>query len=120
MTPTPEEAIARAKRVLDDRINAIRQAVAARQHVADVREETNRQRAELEAQLARLMQDAERADIKAYHAAISSGWSTDELRKIGLPEPPKACARRRSARKPSASRSAPPVPPSDDREAVKS
>ncbi len=122
-TPTPEEAIDRAKRVLDARIETIRKAVEARQHVADVREETDRERAALEARIAQRVGDAERADVKAYNAAMSAGWSADELRKIGLPEPDKkARTRRRAARKPAASRPAPPAPeptaPSDDRSAV--
>jgi hypothetical protein len=84
-TPTPEEAIDRAKRVLDDRIDTIRQAVEARQHVTDVREETDRERAELEAQITQRIGDAERADVKAYNAAVKAGWAIDELRKIRPP-----------------------------------
>lgn len=104
-TPTPEEAIDRARRVLDDRIDTIRQAVEARQHVTDVREETDRERAELEARIAQRVGDAERADVKAYNAAVSAGWSADELRKIGLPEPEKkARARRRTSRRSTTSR----------------
>lgn len=122
-TPTPDEAIDRAKRVLDDRIDSIRTAVEARQNLADVRTETDQQRAQLEAQISQRVGDAERADVKAYNAAVSAGWSADELRKIGLPEPDKkARTRRRAARKPAASRPAPPAPeptaPSDDRSAV--
>jgi hypothetical protein len=106
-TPTPEEAIDRAKRVLDDRIDTIRQAVEARQHVTDVREETDRERAELEAQITQRIGDAERADVKAYNAAVKAGWAIDELRKIGLPEPDKkARTRRRTPRKPAASQAA--------------
>lgn len=113
-TPTPEEAIDRAKRVLDDRIDTIRQAVEARQHVADVREETDRERAELEARIAQRVGDAERADVKAYNAAVRAGWSPDELRKIGLPEPDKkARTRRRAARKPATSHAAPSAPTID-------
>lgn len=104
-TPTPEEAIDRARRVLDDRIDTIRQAVEARQHVTDVREQTDRERAELEARIAQRVGDAERADVKAYNAAVSAGWSADELRKIGLPEPEKkARARRRTSRRSTPSR----------------
>lgn len=99
-TPTPEEAIDRARRVLDDRIDTIRQAVEARQHVTDVRDETDHERAELEARISQQVGDAERADVKAYNAAVSAGWSADELRKIGLPEPEKkARARRRTSRR---------------------
>ena len=48
------------------------------------------------------------AVIRAYNAAQSAGWSADELRKIGLPEPEKkARVRRRAARKPAASRTTP-------------
>jgi hypothetical protein len=104
-TPTPEEAIDRARRVLDDRIDTIRQAVEARQHVTDVRDETDRERAELEARIAQRVGDAERADVKAYNAAVSAGWSAEELRKIGLPEPDKkARARRRTSRRSTTSR----------------
>ena len=48
--------------------------------------------------------------VKAYNAAVSAGWSADELRKIGFPEPDKkARAKRRAARKPATS-SAPAAP----------
>ncbi len=32
---------------------------------------------------------AEVEDVKAYRAALSDGWSADELRKLGLDEPAK-------------------------------
>lgn len=106
--PTPEEAIDRAKRVLDDRIATIRQAVEARQHITDVRASTERDRAKLEAQIAERISDAERADSAAYNAAVRAGWSAAELRKIGLPEP--ARTRRRTSRSNSTSRTSAPTP----------
>ncbi len=94
-TPTADEAVTRAQRVLKDRIGTIRQAVEARQHVADVREESDRERAELEASIRDRASEAERVDLKAYNAAVNAGWSVNELRKIGLPEPAKQARRRR-------------------------
>jgi hypothetical protein len=64
-----------------------------------VRDETDRELAELQARIANRVGAAEREDIRAYNAAISAGWSADELRKIGFLEPDKkARVRRRSAR----------------------
>lgn len=96
-----EEVVERARRAQEDRLNAIRTLAEARQGVTDVREETNRELAELQARIAQRVGDAEREDVKAYNAALSAGWSPEELRKIGFTEPDKkARARRRAARKP--------------------
>ncbi len=76
----------------------------ARQAVTDVREETARELAELQARIADRVSAAERNDVRAWNAALSAGWSADELRKIGFSEPhKKARTRRRSTRKTSAS-----------------
>lgn len=99
--PTPEEAVERARQAQDKRLKAIQILAEARQHIVDVREETERERAELEARIAGRINDAERDDVRAYNAALAAGWSTTELRKIGFPEPEKkkraARARRRTA-----------------------
>ena len=96
--PSIEEAIERAKRAQEDRINAIRVVAEARQNLADVREITERELAELQAKITERVREAERADVKAYNAALSAGWSVDELRKIGYAEPEKKKrARRRSS-----------------------
>lgn len=72
--------------------------------MADVRDETARELAELQASVAQRVGDAEREDVKAYNAALSAGWSSDELRKIGFGGPDKKVrAKRRAARKPAAS-----------------
>lgn len=98
--PSIEEAVERARRAQEDRISAIRLVGEARQNIADVREETARELAELQAQIANRIADAEREDVKAFNAAMTAGWSVEELRKIGYAEPDKKVrARRRSTRK---------------------
>lgn len=101
--PSIDEALERAKRAQADRLNAIRVVAEARQHLADIREETDRELAELQAQITERVKEAERGDLRAYNAAVQTGWSTEELRKIGYTEPEKkARVRRRTARKPAA------------------
>ena len=98
-----EEVVERARRVQEDRITAIRALAKARQSVADVREEADRERSELRARIAQRVGEAEREDVKAYNAAAAAGWTPEELRKIGFAEPDKkARVRRRAARKPAA------------------
>ncbi|MFC0456221.1 hypothetical protein ACFFGR_06595 [Arthrobacter liuii] len=95
-----EEAVERARRAQEDRITAIRAVAQARQKLADVREATAHELAELQAKIAGRVGEAEREDVRAYNAAVTAGWSPDELRKIGFSEPDKkARARRRAARK---------------------
>lgn len=97
---TPEEAIERARRLQEDRLSAVQAVAEARQSVTDVREETARELAELQARIADRVSAAERDDVRAWNAALSAGWSADELRKIGFSEPDKkARTRRRSTRK---------------------
>ena len=100
---TADEAIARAKALQDDRLNAIRVVAVARQAVADVRETTAAELAELQARIAQRVADAEREDVRAYDAALAAGWTPDELRRIGFAEPDKkARVRKRAARRASA------------------
>ncbi|QTE30345.1 hypothetical protein [Pengzhenrongella sicca] len=97
---SPDDAAARAKALQDDRLNAIRTIAIARQAVADVREQTTRELTELQATITQRIGDAERDDVRAYNAAVSAGWTPDELRKIGFGEPDKkARVRRRAARR---------------------
>lgn len=101
---TPEEAIERARRLQEDRLTAVQAVAEARQAVTDVREETARELAELQARITDRVSAAERDDVRAWNAALSAGWSADELRKIGFSEPDKkARTRRRSTRKTSTS-----------------
>lgn len=69
-----------------------------------MREETARELADLQAKITDRIAAAERDDVRAYNAAQSAGWTVDELRKIGLPEPEKkARVKRRAARRPAPS-----------------
>lgn len=70
----------------ESRLKAIQSLAEARQHIVDVREETERERAELETRIAVRINDAERGDLRAYNAALTAGWTDTELRKIGFPD----------------------------------
>lgn len=98
---SPEEAIERARRLQDERLNAVRVVAEARQNLADARAETDREMAALQARIAERISAAERDDVRAYNAARAAGWSADELRKIGFSEPDKQA---RTRRRPSAPR----------------
>ncbi|MFT8396687.1 hypothetical protein [Propionibacterium sp.] len=87
--PSIEEAVDRARRVQEDRINSIRILAEARQGLADTREETATELAKLQASITERVGTAERADVKAYNAAVSAGWTPEELHKIGYAEPDK-------------------------------
>lgn len=101
--PSIEEAIERARRAQEDRLTTIRGVAEARQNLADVREQTAQELAQLQAQISERIAEAERDDVRAYGAATSAGWSSEELKKIGFAEPDKkARTRRRAARKPTA------------------
>lgn len=98
--PTVEEAIEIANRIQADRITAIRGVGEARQNLADVRESAARRLAEVKRENAEQIAAAEREDVRQYSAAQAAGWSADELRKIGYPEPDKkARVRKRQARR---------------------
>lgn len=95
-----EEAVQRAQQLQEDRIGAIRGLAEARQNLADTRDEAARRLAEVQRETAELIEAAEREDVKRYAAAQSAGWSADELRKVGYPEPDKKTrVRKRQARK---------------------
>lgn len=74
-----EAAEAKARELLDNRIDAVRELVRSRQALADLQEQVA------------LAQDE---DLKRYRAALSGGWSTEELRKLGIEEPAKKRARK--------------------------
>ncbi|MBD5788386.1 hypothetical protein IF650_19680 [Cellulosimicrobium terreum] len=107
-TLSVDEAIERAKQAQEARIGAIRTVAEARQSVTDVRKETDRELAELQRKISERVAAAEREDLRAYNAALSAGWTVEELRKIGFPEPDKKLrTRRRAARRDTSSQPAP-------------
>ena len=67
-----------ARALLDSRIESVTRLVKARQRVADLKEQ---------------LADAERDDKRSYVRATKDGWSTEELKKLGLE--PGAVSRRR-------------------------
>ncbi|GGC17947.1 hypothetical protein [Cellulomonas carbonis] len=77
-----EDAERQARALLDARISSVRAVVAARQRLADLREQVGQ---------------AEREDVRLYNAAITDGWTADELRRLGIPEPEKKARVRRRA-----------------------
>ena len=85
--PSVDEALQRARQAQEERLKTIQVLVEARQHVHDVREETARELAELQAEIKERIAVAEKADRQAFAAAKKGGWTDQELRKIGLPEP---------------------------------
>lgn len=98
--PSVDEALERARRAQEKRIEAIRAVAQARQRLADVREQTARELAELQEQIAQRIRQAEQEDVRAYNAAVTAGWTPAELKKLGFPEPEKKRrARRRSTRR---------------------
>ncbi|CAM5538551.1 hypothetical protein [Leifsonia shinshuensis] len=108
---SPEEAVARAQRAQEGRIDAIRTLAEARQNSADVANEVARKLAEVKATTDAQLTEAERTDLRAYNAAIAAGWSVDDLRKVGFDEPEKKKRIARRSRAPKVSTATPDVQP---------
>jgi hypothetical protein len=71
----PQQAEAAAQRLLNDRMNYVRRAIATRGALDEARE---------------ALKEAEKNDTQAFHAAVTNGgWTAEELRKIGLTAPEK-------------------------------
>jgi multidrug resistance efflux pump len=89
-----EQTRNQARALLDSRIESITQLVKARQRVADLKEQ---------------LAEAERDDKRSYVRATKDGWSSEELKKLGLE--PGAVSRRRktSAAETAGQASAPPA-----------
>lgn len=81
----------KARQLLDSRIDSVTELVKARQRVS-----------ELESQLV----DAKKDDKKAYVRATKDGWSSDELKKLGLDQQA-TTPRRPTSRKPAGSTTRP-------------
>jgi len=95
---SPAEAVELARRANEARVEAIRLLAEKRQTVADARDEQQRRLDEVKRETDAQVADAERDDVRAYSAALASGWSADELRKIGFDEPDKKARVRRRSR----------------------
>ena len=93
---TVDEAVERAMRTQEARIESIRDLAKGRQSLADVKADTAQKLAALERENAERISTAERDDVRLYSAATKAGWTADELRRIGFDEPEK---QRRVARR---------------------
>jgi len=94
-----DEAVERAMRAQEMRIESIRALAKGRQSLADVKSDAAQKMAALERENAERISTAERDEIRLYSAATKAGWTVDELRKIGFGEPAKVQrAGRRRAR----------------------
>jgi hypothetical protein len=67
--PTTEEAVERARALQDSKIDAVRVLAESNQNVTDARERAA---------------EAERDYVRVFGAALTAGWTPDELRKIGF------------------------------------
>ncbi|MFI7582054.1 hypothetical protein [Kocuria kalidii] len=84
----PQQAEEAAQRLLNDRMDYVRRAIATRGALDEARE---------------ALKEAEKNDVQAFQAAVNNGgWTEDELRKIGLSAPEKVqrVQRRRKATQP--------------------
>jgi len=90
-----DEAVERAMRAQEVRIESIRALAKGRQSLADVKTDAAQKLAALERENAEQISAAERDDVRLYSAATKAGWTADELRKIGFDEPLKAARVRR-------------------------
>jgi hypothetical protein len=70
-----------ARALLDSRIESVTNLVKTRQRITDLKEQ---------------LAEAERDDKRAYVRATKDGWSSEELKKLGL-EPAAAERRRKTA-----------------------
>ena len=109
-----EEAVARAQRVQDDRITAIRSLAETRQRLSDVRDEAAERIAQVQRETAAQVAEAEKLDVLEYERAITAGWTPAELRKIGFSEPEKKARVRKRAAASTKARPAPEAEPATD------
>lgn len=98
MTQTPfiDEVMQRANDTLRERMGAVEDLAKARLTLEAIQTETQEQLAELQRQIDARLREAEREHTKAFKAAQRQGWTIEELRKMGLPEP---ATRRRAQRR---------------------
>lgn len=87
----------RARDLLNARIESVRTLVLARQKLDELRDQVSA---------------AEAEDARTYRAALTDGWTPEELKKLGLDEPAKQARVRRRAARRTAEGSAPEAPAS--------
>ena len=106
-TLSVEEAVRRAREAQEKKISSVRTLAQARQNLSDIHEQGEQQLAELKARISQQIREAEGADKKAFNAALSAGWTIEELRRIGFVEPRKGKRSRRRTSSPSSHQETP-------------
>jgi hypothetical protein len=86
-----EETKNQARALLDSRIESVTNLVKTRQRITELREQ---------------LADAEREDKRAYVRATKDGWSTEELKKLGLESGAAARRRKTAATRPASENTA--------------
>lgn len=99
--PNIEQAIERARRAQEHRVNVIRDVATAREELNQTRKQTSQELDELKAKTAERIKTAQSADTNAYRAALKAGWTREELRDIGFTEPSRKTSTRSRRRAPS-------------------
>jgi hypothetical protein len=94
-TPTVDQAVERAQRAQEKKIEVVRVLASARQSLVDARAAAAERLAAVERDNAEQVGEAEREDVLSFQAAVKAGWTRDELRKIGFDEPAKVRRARR-------------------------
>ena len=96
-----EDALARAHQLEGNRMDSIK-ALADTRASVDLAHTNRAERiTELKCETAEAITEADRADQRAYRAALRAGWSADELKKIGFEKVgKKGTQRKRAQRKP--------------------
>lgn len=108
-----EDVTQQSKERLNDRVMAVEElAVAHNEHVAG-EAEAKRRREALEAELAELTSTLVREHKAKHDAALKAGWTTRDLRAMGLEVPTKPTPKRRQ-RKPSSTSTGQVSKPSSD------
>lgn len=106
-TVNVEDVTQQSKERLNDRVAAVEAlAVAHNERVAG-EDDAKRRREELEAELTELTAGLVREHKAKHDAAVKAGWTTRDLRAMGLDVPTKQAPKRRR-RKPSSTPSSPP------------
>lgn len=86
---TIEDAVARARKAEERRIEAIRLLVTAQQRVTTAQQEGAERVAQAQREAEEQLRAAEKENAQRYSDALAAGWSAADLRKIGFREPPK-------------------------------
>lgn len=101
-----EQALTRGRVLQENKNLALEKVGSTAAAVAELADEANRRRAELETELAAAAATAQAAYQTAYQAAVKVGWTPGELRSIGFTAPAVTRPRRPKTTKPDIAKTA--------------